>query len=72
MNVRTLVGRTVIAVLTDEESIKGTVEPASTKDTFVLSRPLVMAEHGDGPARETTADGEVWIPLASVRWVQVI
>lgn len=67
MNVRQLVGRTVIMIMTDEESLKGTVEPSSTKTCFVLARAVLME-----PTGETQVDGLVYVSADKPRWVQVV
>ncbi len=72
MDARRLIGRTVIVVVTDDESVKGTVDAATVKDSFVLDRPALMTALPSGEVREQLADGNVWVPTSSVRWVQVI
>lgn len=72
MNARRLVARTVILVLSDIESLKGTVDAESCKDTFVLERPVLLEAGPDGTTQETQIDGKVWVSADRPTWVQVI
>lgn len=78
MNVRQLVARTVILVLSDTESVKGSVSPESTNPgrgtagCFVLERAVHLEVGPEGQVAETQVDGTVWVDASRPVWVQVV